>query len=78
MMGLAGMAVLGAGMVLVTLTMNTITGWNLDAACPGTDSFCNGVYWQAVVEYLPTWLFIAQILVVLTLASPSAVLRTGR
>ena len=78
MIALAGMATLGVAMVLVTFTLNQLGGWNLDAACPGTPSFCNGIYWKAVVEYLPTWLFIGQILVVLALSSPYALLRAGR
>ena len=77
-MGLTSMAVLGVGSLMVTLTLNMIVGWSFDtASCPGTDAFCDGVYWQTVVQHLPTWLYIAQILVVLALASPFALVRTG-
>ena len=77
-MALTNMTVLGLGFVMVTLTFNLISGWSLDADCPGTEQFCDGVYWQTVVEYLPTWLFLGQILVVLALASPFALVRLGR
>ena len=77
-MGLASMAILGVGSLMVTLSLNAISGWSLDATCPGTDSFCQGVYWQLVVEYLPTWLYIGQIMVVMALASPYALVRVGR
>ena len=76
-MGLASVAVFAVGSLMVTLSLNLILGWNLDATCPGTDEFCNGVYWNVVVDYLPTWLFVGQILVVLALASPFAVVRVG-
>ena len=72
------MAILGVGGLMVTLTLNLIGGWSLDAHCPGSESFCNASYWQLVVQYLPTWLFIAQILVVLALAAPFAIVRIGR
>ena len=74
-MGLASVAVLGVGSLMVTLSINAIAGWNLDASCPGTATFCDGIYWQTVVEYLPTWLIIGQIMVVLALASPFAIFR---
>lgn len=77
-MGLASMAVLGVCSLMVTLSLNSISGWSLDASCPGTDSFCGGVYWRTVVEYLPTWLYVGQIMVVLALASPFALVRVGR
>ena len=77
-MGLTSMAVLGVGSLMVTLTLNMIAGWSFDtASCPGTDAWCGGVYWRTVVQHLPTWLFIGQILVVLALASPYALVRTG-
>ena len=76
-MGLASVAVLGVGSLMVTLTLNSISGWSLDASCPG-ETLCDGVYWQTVVEYLPTWLYVGQILVVLAMASPFALVRIGR
>ena len=76
-MGLTSMTVLGVGSLLVTLTLNMISNWSLGASCPGTEQFCSGIYWQTVVEYLPTWLYIAQIVVVLALASPFAIFRIG-
>ena len=77
-MGLTSMAVLGVGSLMVTLSFNQIIGWSLDASCPGTEVFCDGVYWQTVVEYLPIWMYIGQIMVVLALASPFALVRIGR
>ena len=76
-MGLTSMALLGVGSLMVTLSLNMISGWSFDTSCPGTDAFCNGVYWRTVVQHLPTWLYMAQILVVLALASPFALVRTG-
>lgn len=69
-MGLTSMAVLGVGSLMITLTLNMILGWSMAAVCPGSDSLCNGIYWQTAVKYLPAWLFIGQLLVVLSLASP--------
>ena len=77
-MGLATITVLGIGSLMVTLSLNLLSGWSLDASCPGTDGFCDGIYWQTVVENLPTWLYVGQIMVVLALASPFALLRIGR
>ena len=71
-MNLASMAILGVGSLMVTLSLNLLAGWTLDTMCPGSESFCGGVYWTAVVKYLPTWLYIGQIMVVLALASPVA------
>ena len=76
-MGLASMTVLGIGSLMVTLSLNLISGWSLDSSCPGTDAFCNSAYWRIVVDYLPTWLYIGQIMVVLALASPFALVRVG-
>ena len=76
-MALASMAVLAVGSLLVTLSLNLIAGWSVDASCPGSSAFCDGIYWQTVVKYLPTWLYIGQIVVVIALASPYALLRTG-
>ena len=77
-MNLSSMAVLGVGSLMVTLTFTLIAGWNVNAICPGSDSFCNGVYWKTAVKYLPVWLFLGQSMVVLALASPFAMLRVGR
>ena len=78
-MGLASLTVLGLSTVIVTATLNLVGGWTLSSSmCPGSDAFCDGVYWSHVVDYLPAWLFIAQLLVVLALASPFALFRTGR
>ena len=76
-MGLASLAVLGVGSLMVTLSLNSISGWSLDASCPGTATFCDGIYWRTVVEYLPGWLYVAQVLVVFALASPFALARIG-
>ena len=87
MSGLAGAAVFGVGMVLALFTTNMILGWNLDGACPmvAVNEFvkkpapiCNSIYWTYIVDYMPAWLFIAQILVVLALASPFALVRAKR
>ena len=77
-MGLASLTVLGLASIAVTATLNVLGGWTLDDICPGSDTFCNGVFWTAAVDYLPGWLFVAQILVVLALTTPIAVVRTGR
>ena len=77
-MGLMSMAVLGVGVLMVTLALNLVSGWSLEATCPGTEQFCDGLYWQAVVEYLPTWLYVAQVFVVFALASPFALVRVNR
>ena len=69
-MALTSMTVLAVGVLMVTLAFNLISGWTLDPMCPGTDTFCDGVWWRTVVEHLPTWLFMGQIMVVLALASP--------
>ena len=69
------MAVLAIGSLLVTLSLNMIAGWSLDASCPGSEAFCDGVYWRTVVKYLPAWLYIGQIMVVIALASPYALVR---
>ena len=74
-MGMASMAVLGVGSLMVTLSLNAIAGWSLETSCPGTDTFCDGVYWSVVVDSLPTWLYIGQVLVVIALSSPVALVR---
>ena len=76
-MGLASLTVMALASVIVTVSLNLIGGWTLDSICPGTAAFCDGVFWTFAVDYLPGWLFIAQILVVLALASPVAVARVG-
>ena len=77
---MAALTVIGLASLLVTLSLNMIAGWDLDTAgaCPGTPEFCSGSYWQAAVEYLPVWLFLGQILVVIAMASPVALVRTRR
>ena len=76
-MWLASMAVLGVGSLVITLSFNMISGWTIDAMCPGSAAFCDGIYWTTVVSHLPAWLFVGQIFVVLALASPYALARTG-
>lgn len=71
----AGMGVLALGSLMVTLTINMVGDWDVAALCTGTTTFCDGVYWQAMVTYMPAWLFVAQILVVLAMASPVALVR---
>ena len=73
----ASLAVLGVCTLMFPLTANFILGWNLDATCPGTETFCNGVYWRYLVDYLPTWLFIAHVMVVLALSMPVALVRVS-
>ena len=53
-MGLTVAEVFGISVMLLTFAFNSINGWTLDADCTGTDAFCDGVYWTAVVEYLLT------------------------
>ena len=77
-MGVASLTVLGMASVLVTVTLNLTAGWTIDAICPGSKTFCDGVFWQAAVDYLPAWLFIAQVMVVIALASPVAIFRVDR
>ena len=79
-MGITTMAVLGVCSLLVTLSLNMLAGWTLDICTAewATDAFCDGIYWTTVVKWLPTWLYIGQIMVVLSLASPFALVRMGR
>ena len=74
---MTSLAVLAVGGVLLTLTFNLVLGWDVDALCPGTDAFCDGVYWQTVADQLPTWAVIGQALVILSIASPFALARMG-
>ena len=74
-MGLAGVAALGIGAVMVTLAINLSIDWDLNALCPGTETFCNAVWWSTIVEYLPVLLFLGQILVVIVMGSPRALVR---
>lgn len=71
---LSSAATLGVGIALLTLTFTYISGWSIDPLCPGSETFCDGVYWTTAVEYLPVWLFTGQIMVVLALASPFSLL----
>ena len=73
--GLITLTVLGIGALLVTLAFNLITGWELDAVCPGSAAFCAGPWWTAVAQYLPVWLFLGQLAVVGVFASPYAMAR---
>ena len=70
---LSGFTVFTIGGLTVALVFQLVTGWTsteLAALCPGSDAFCAGVYWTTVADNLPTWLIVAQILVLLALASP--------
>ena len=75
---MTSLVVLTVGGLLLTLTFNLIVGWDVDALCPGTDAFCNGVFWRTVADQLPTWAIIGQALVILSIASPFALARMGR
>ena len=76
-MGLASLTVMALASVIVTVTLNLLSGWTIDSICPGTDAFCDGVFWTVAVDYLPGWLFVAQLLVVLALTMPIAVVRVN-
>ena len=78
MVWLVPLIVITVGVSVVGLAINAISGWNLDAACAGTASFCTGAAWTIVVEYLPVWLYVGQILVLVSMASPFALVRIGR
>ena len=67
---MTGMVVMTIGALIATLTFNLIVGWDLGATCPGSAAFCSGVYWTTVADNLPTWLIVAQVAVLLSLASP--------
>ena len=71
------MVILGLAAILSTLALNMIAGWDLRAAaaCPGSEAFCNGVWWTAVSDHLPGWLFVGLLLVTITLASPRALFK---
>ena len=71
------MVIFGLAAILSTLALNMIAGWDLKAAgaCPGTEQFCSGVWWTAVSDYLPVWLFLGQLLVTVSLASERAIVR---
>ena len=75
MMGLVSLTVLGIGSLLVTLAFNLVLGWDLNAICPGSDTFCSGLWWTSVAKYLPVWLFMSQLVVTLVFASPFALAR---
>ena len=77
-MGLVSLTVMGLATVIVTATLNVVGGWTLQGMCPGSAQFCDGVYWTFLVDYLPAWLFIAQILVVFALSMPFAAIRVNR
>ena len=46
------LAILGLAAILSTLALNMVAGWDLKAAeaCPGTEDFCNGVWWTLYVR----------------------------
>ena len=67
---MTAMVVMTIGALIATLTFNLIVGWDLGATCPGSKTFCDGVYWTTVADNLPTWLIVAQVAVLLSLASP--------
>lgn len=71
------MVIFGLAAILSTLALNMIAGWDLKAAeaCPGSETFCNGVWWTAVSDYLPVWMFLGQLLVVVSLGSERAIVR---
>ena len=71
------MVIFGLAAILSTLALNMIAGWDLKAAgaCPGSETFCSGVWWTAVSDYLPVWLFLGQLLVTVSLASERAIVR---
>ena len=71
------MVIISLAAIISTLTLNMIAGWDLKAAetCPGSEIFCNGVWWTAVSDHLPVSLFLGLLLVTITLASPRAVFR---
>ena len=78
-MGLAGVAALGIGAVMVTLAITLSIDWDLNALCPaagGTATFCGAVWWSTIVEYLPVLLFLGQIVVVIVMGSPVAFVRS--
>ena len=83
-MGLAGVAALAIGAVMVTLGINLVLDWRLNELLCATDAevtgiassaFCTNVGWKTVVEYLPVLLFLGQVLVVIVMGSPVALLR---
>ena len=72
---MTGLIILGIGSILATLSLNLAVGWDLNAGCPGTPAFCAGPWWTLTVQYLPLWLFLGNILVVLALACERAWIR---
>ena len=75
MQGLASIAIMAVAGALLPMTLNLLAGWSLDAQCPGTTAFCGSRAWKIVVEYLPAWLFLAQLLILLAMAAPFAIVR---
>ena len=71
------LVILGVAAVLSTLTLNMLAGWDLKAAeaCPGTEIFCDGVWWTAASDHLPVSLFMGLLLITVSLASPRAIIR---
>lgn len=65
------------GVLMVVLLLNMLEGWDLAAQCKATeatDQLCKSAYWTTVVQYLPTWLIMAQFLVFMVHATPFALL----
>ena len=75
MIGVANLTVLGLGIIVVSLSVGMIQDWDVAGLCPGTVEHCAGVWWTAADDYLRTWLFLGQIMVVLVMASPFALVR---
>ena len=74
-MGLHSLTVMGLGAILVTLNLTLIQTWDLGAMCSGSEALCSGVWWTAAIDYLPMWLFVGQLMVVIALSSPFAIVR---
>ena len=77
-MGVRELTVMGLGAILVTVNVTMIGSWDLAGLCPGTETFCEGVWWQATEEYAPGLLFLAQIMVVIAMGSPLAIFSVRR
>ena len=75
---MSALTIIGLGSLLIQLSLNFITGWDLSSSCPGETAFCEGVYWTAAVDYAPYWLFVSQLLIVFAMISPVALISTGR
>lgn len=92
-MNAGALAAMGIGMVLagiLTVTNISLVGaWPLadlplegdvsplDYHCPGSLPWCRGAWWSAVVDYLPTFVILAQVLVSIAMAFPAVIMRVG-